>query len=84
MDIIQVRGGGDMDLDLDGGSDEKGQIVEILWTIKFNNGSNIDKSRVRLTPSFLAEVTRRIELTFAQKKKTPEEQGFVRQSKWQL
>lgn len=30
MDIIQVRGGGDMDLDLDGGSDEKGQIVEIL------------------------------------------------------
>lgn len=40
-DHIQVRGGGDMDLNLDGGSDEKGQIVEILWTIKFNNGSNI-------------------------------------------
>ena len=84
MDIIQVRGGGDMDLDLDGGREEKGQIMEILWTIKFNNGSNTDKSRVRLTPSFLAEVTRRVELTFTQKRKTPEEQGFVRQSKWQL
>lgn len=48
--------------------------------IKFDNGSNIDKRGVRLTPSFLAQVTGRIELTFTQVRKTPEEQGFVRQS----
>lgn len=48
--------------------------------MRFNSGSNIDKSRVRLTPSFLAEVTR-IKLTFTQKRKTLGEQGFVRQSK---
>lgn len=52
--------------------------------ITFDNGSNTDKRGVRLTPSFLAQVTGRRELTFTQMRKTPEEQGFVRQSTCQL